>query len=80
MDCVRRHRARIVHVHIKDVDANDEWQPLGQGIIDWKPFFGFLDNSGYQGWVVAEEESAPARKDPVAAVANNRRLLKSMGL
>ena len=80
MDCVRRHRARIVHVHIKDVDANNDWQPLGQGIIDWQSFFGFLEKSGYQGWVVAEEESAPARKDPAAAVANNRRLLRSMGL
>ena len=42
MDCFRRHRDRIAHVHIKDVDAAGSWQPLGGGIIDWQALFGFL--------------------------------------
>ena len=35
MACLRRHRSRIAHVHIKDVDGAGNWQPLGRGGIPW---------------------------------------------
>lgn len=79
IDCLRAHRSRIAHVHIKDVDSQGNWQPLGQGIIDWNEFFAFLDASDYREWVVAEEESALVPEDPAAAVAANRRFLRSLG-
>ncbi len=80
MDCMRRHRQRIAHVHIKDVDKEGNWQPLGEGIIDWQPFFDFLNETDYRGWIVAEEESSQAWADPAKAVEVNRRYLKSFGL
>ena len=80
MDCFRRHRDRIAHVHIKDVDAMGHWQPLGRGIMDWEALFGFLKETAYAGWIVAEEESQEARMDPLGAVVGNRRFLRSMGL
>jgi sugar phosphate isomerase/epimerase len=80
MDCLRRHRKRIAHMHVKDVDATGQWQPLGQGVIDWRQFFGLLQETHYSGWIVAEEESSGARKDPAAAVARNRQYLASLGL
>jgi inosose dehydratase len=80
LDCFRRHRERIAHVHIKDADAEGRWQPLGRGIIDWEALLGFLKETGYGGWIVAEEESQEAWVDPWGAVAGNRRFLRSMGL
>jgi inosose dehydratase len=80
MDCFRRHRDRIRHVHIKDVDAWGAWQPLGQGIIDWKALFDFLTDTDYVGWIVAEEESQLAWDDPANAIAVNRAYLRTQGL
>ena len=80
MDCIRSHRARIAHVHIKDVDVDRNWQPLGQGSIDWGQLFDLLVDTQYAGWIVAEEESARAREDPAAAITHNRQYLESMGL
>jgi sugar phosphate isomerase/epimerase len=79
MECLSRHRARIAHVHIKDTDAQHNWQALGKGIIPWKTVLTYLCDSGYTGWIVAEEESADARRDPVGAVMGNRRYLRSIG-
>ena len=79
MDCVRRHRKRIAHVHIKDVDEAGRWKALGDGVIDWEALVGFLRETAYQGWIVAEEESDDARRDPNAAIVKNRRFLKALG-
>ena len=79
MTCLRRHRARIAHVHIKDADAQHHWQALGKGIIAWQTVLDYLRDTDYTGWVVAEEESAEARADPVGAVVGNRQYLRSLG-
>ena len=79
MDCMRRHRDRILHVHIKDVDGEGQWQPLGEGIIDWQEFFDFLRETSYDGWIVAEEESSLALKDPTVAIQKNREYLRTIG-
>ena len=77
---LRRHRDRIVHVHIKDADAAGNWKALGDGRIEWPVVFGFLRDSGYTGWIVAEEESEAAFADQAAAVRGNRAYLRGLGL
>ncbi len=79
MNCLHRYRDRMVHVHIKDVDAKNEWAPLGQGITPLPQVFQWLEHIGYAGWVVIEEESAVARQDVAKAVTDNRLYLKTMG-
>lgn len=79
MTCLRKHVDRISHLHLKDVDANGQWQPMGQGVIDFAAVLRLLEDSGYEGWVVCEEESEAARQDGVAAVEANRRYLKTLG-
>jgi len=79
MACLRRHRSRIAHVHIKDADAAGNWQPLGGGRIDWRELLDFLRETGYTGWIVAEEESDAAFVDQAAAIQGNRAYLKSLG-
>ena len=78
MACLRRHRSRIAHVHIKDVDEAGNWLPLGAGRIPWREVLGFLRETGYTGWIVAEEESAAAHADPAAAVRMNRAYLRPL--
>lgn len=45
--------------------------PLAQ-ILAW------LQDSGYSGWVVIEEESEAVRPEPSAAIAANRRVLRAL--
>ena len=80
MACLRRHRSRIAHVHIKDVDAKGNWQRLGGGRIPWREALDFLRDTGYAGWIVAEEESDAAFADQAAAILRNRIYLRSLGM
>jgi hypothetical protein len=43
-------QGHFVNVHIADnVPVNTEHLPIGDGIIDWKEFFGLLAGMGYDG-------------------------------
>lgn len=77
--CARTHLDRIVHVHLKDVRADGEWAPLGEGVCDVAGLLDLFTSSGYHGWLVAEEESEAARLDGVAAVRGNREYLRALG-
>ena len=38
-----------------------------------------VSQQGYDGWIVAEEESDEARRDGIAAIRRNRSYLRSIG-
>jgi inosose dehydratase len=78
--CFRRHLGRIVHVHLKDVDAGGRWQPLGAGVCDFRSVIEVLREGGYQGWLVSEEESDAVLRDLPGAMAANRAFLRSLGV
>ncbi len=79
-ETLRHFAARIRYIHLKDVDADHRWQPLGQGVCDIPAILQLLTKElAFSGWAVGEEESAQAAADPVAAVAGNRQYLKSLG-
>jgi sugar phosphate isomerase/epimerase len=77
--CLRTHIGRITHLHLKDVSTSLEWVGLGEGICDFPSVKALLDAAGYQGWVVAEEESEAARQDGIAAIQKNPAYLHSIG-
>lgn len=79
LDCLKAHLPRITHLHLKDATAAREWVALGDGICNFPAVFARLKQAGYSGWVVAEEESADARRDGVAAIRKNRAYLHSIG-
>ena len=79
LTCLRAHLPRITHLHLKDVTADRQWAPLGEGICDFPAVFELLEPAGYDGWVVGEEESEAARWDGVAAIWRNREYLRSIG-
>jgi len=77
--CFRRHIGRIVHVHLKDVDARSRWRPLGAGVCDFPAIVQLLRDNGYPGWLVSEEESDVVLRDLAGAIAGNRACLRSLG-
>lgn len=80
LDTIRAFGARIVHVHLKDVDQSHQWQPLGKGSCDIPAVLRLLEQDlDYRGWIVGEEKSADARIDQLAAIRGNRSYLKSIG-
>ena len=54
----------IGHVHLKDISADKQWVPIGEGVIDFPRLLKILDNAGYEGWICFEEESPRAVSDP----------------
>ena len=65
----------IGHVHMKDITEDKKWAPNGEGIIDFPRIMKILDDAGYDGWIVFEEESDAAREDPDEATLKNGRYL-----
>lgn len=67
--------AIIGHVHLKDISANREWVPIGEGVIDFPQLLKILDDAGYTGWISFEEESSAAEIDPDGATLDAGRYL-----
>jgi inosose dehydratase len=53
---IRDYRQVIDNIHVKDI-ANGQFQPPGQGTIDFGPVFAALSEIGYARWLCADEES-----------------------
>jgi sugar phosphate isomerase/epimerase len=79
MACLRTYISRITHLHLKDVTATGEWVALGEGICDFAAVIALLGSANYEGWIVAEEESAEARGDGQVAIRKNRTYMQSIG-
>ena len=61
----------IRHVHFKDITASGEWAAMGAGIIDFPRLVSMLRAMDYAGWIMIEEESRAAERDPDAATVQN---------
>jgi inosose dehydratase len=53
---VRDYRDRIPYVHLKDVDAQGSFVPLGDGVLDVAGVVGVLRETGYDGWITVETD------------------------
>jgi inosose dehydratase len=97
----RAHPDRVVHVHLKDVDAglarqvlNGEipyqlavraglYRPLGKGDVDVAGTVAALEDAGYRGWYVLEQDVAldtepPPGEGPVADVRASLEYLRGL--
>lgn len=87
---VRQWGKKIKHVHVKDaigipgVSGRDFMFPLiGEGMINWRGFFGVLDEIGYKGFLSVEFESfnyyrEVLKSDPVKAAEISMESLKAL--
>jgi inosose dehydratase len=71
-DAIRRHRDRLLFLHMKDVEATApanggsgyRFVELGRGAVDLKATMAALDAVDYLGWAVIELDSVPAVTPP----------------
>lgn len=79
-DTLRTYQDRIRYLHLKDVDADDRWAMLGKGVLDTAGVIEIVARApNFNGWLVLEEESEEAGRDPAAAVKINRQTMRSYG-
>lgn len=63
LEIVRTYRDRVDHIHLKDF-APDGWKRTGEGRIDFAGIVRYLHDTGFDGWIVVEDESPSAVIDP----------------
>lgn len=81
LDTLNAYRDRIRYIHLKDVDHDGTWQMLGTGACDTAAVIGAIRSAPhFNGWLVLEEESDEAGRDPAAAVIKNRKRLAAYGV
>ena len=61
---IRRYRSQINLVHYKDMHADGRWALTGEGNIDFDSITRCLIDSGYEGWIIMEDEDDAAITDP----------------
>ena len=71
LDILKTYRSLIAHVHFKDMTADGHWAMMGKGIIDFDAITDFLVSSDYNGWLVVEDESPVAERDPDGVVSSD---------
>jgi inosose dehydratase len=71
LETIKRYRTRVDHVHFKDIHQGGSWAPTGEGRLDFPGIVSYLNEIGYQGWVIFEDESASAERDPDSATRKN---------
>ena len=71
LETIRTYRPLVRHVHFKDVSASGEWVEMGRGTLDFPAIVSHLAGTGYEGWVIVEDESALANSDPDEATRRN---------
>ncbi|NDW05913.1 sugar phosphate isomerase/epimerase family protein [Jiella pacifica] len=70
---------RIRYVHLKDVTAEGTWAMLGAGVCDVAAVLDAAKRAPrFNGWIVVEEESDEAGKDPANAVRRNFETMRAL--
>lgn len=64
-------RSKLRHVHFKDRDASGRWAVMGAGSIDYPAVIRYLNETGYAGWIMVEDESERALLDPDGVVIDD---------
>lgn len=78
MDIFRKSRDIIRHVHFKDISGDKQWKAMGEGVIDHDAIAIYLSGTGYNGWIMVEEESEEAEVEPDKVTLHNGANVKKM--
>ena len=68
LEILKLSRDKIRHVHFKDRIAQNQWAVMGEGTIDYPAIIRYLEDTGYGGWIMVEDESPKALSDSDAVV------------
>ena len=76
LSVVGRYRERVNHVHAKDMAEDGRWVLIGTGVVPVVEVAELLLRTGYDGWLVLEDESDMARQDPDAVALELGRYMR----
>ncbi|MEM7370215.1 MAG: sugar phosphate isomerase/epimerase [Bacteroidota bacterium] len=68
---VQEYRSLVNLVHYKDMFKDGRWAQTGEGDIDFVPITNYLKTSGYEGWIIMEDEADEAITDPDGVTAKD---------
>jgi inosose dehydratase len=74
---IKKYASVIGHVHFKDMDNNGVWTEMGKGSIDFSGIVKVLEEAGYNGWIMVEDESPQAELEPDAVTLANGEYLRT---
>ena len=64
MKIIQQYRSQVNLVHYKDMYEDGRWAPTGEGIIDFIGITNYLKDTGYEGWIIMEDECDETITDP----------------
>lgn len=64
LSIIRQYRELVNCVHYKDMYQGGRWAPMGEGVIDFEGITKELKNTGFEGWIIVEDECDEAITDP----------------
>lgn len=73
----RKHHKRIEGLHLRDFKG-DQQVPLGQGDFDYAPLAAAVKKTGWQGWILNEEERESGEKPGASAVEPARGQIRKL--
>ena len=74
---IKQYRDLINLVHYKDIYADGQWAPTGEGVIDFDHITNYLVDSDYEGWIIMEDECDLAIKDPDGVTLHGGKYIES---
>ena len=77
LSIIKQYRDLVNLVHYKDIHADGQWAPTGEGVINFREITGYLLESGYEGWIVMEDECDLAIKDPDSVTIHDGKYIES---
>lgn len=68
---IKEYRDIVNCVHYKDMFDDGGWAAMGSGIIDFEGITNYLKDSGFEGWIIVEDEADEAITDPDGVTAKD---------
>lgn len=68
---IKEYRDIVNCVHYKDMFDDGGWAAMGAGIIDFEGITTYLKDSGFEGWIIVEDEADEAITDPDGVTAKD---------
>lgn len=76
LEKMKEYASMINHVHYKDWDGEPEFALMGKGKVDFMAITQWLKDTGFDGWIVCEDEGKEALEDPDFVTLHDGRWIK----
>ncbi len=77
MSIMKEYRSMINLVHYKDIYDDGSWAPTGHGRLDFVGYTQYLKDTGFEGWIIMEDECDQAITDPDGVTFEDGKYIKT---